>query len=170
MYGIKLIIYWLSQLWVRGFLVCCLVCCLDGNLFKNPNLVTIGTWLSITRIVSVRNVVTIICKQEWYNERKTSECHLVPHQYFGMNLSCAASVMSDHSSWTTVFIGMYTWVEYDFYTCCEGPPVLGDRFCWAEEVVSRCWSVTFVTTAQSFIFQVSCISLIIATNCVCIKA
>ena len=29
------------------------------------------------------------------------------------------------------------WVDYDLYTCYEGPPVLRDNFCWAEEVVSQ---------------------------------
>ena len=32
---------------------------------------------------------------------------------------------------------MFTWLEYDVCTCFEGPPVLRDHFCWAEEVVAQ---------------------------------
>ena len=48
-------------------------------------------------------------------------------------------VLCDHSSGMTVFMGMYTWVEYDFRTCYKykRPSVLRDRFCWTEEVVSQ---------------------------------
>ena len=38
----------------------------------------------------------------------------------------------------SVCVNMYTSVEHDFCTTCyERPPVLSDRFCWAEGVVAQ---------------------------------
>ena len=59
------------------------------------------------------------------------------------NLSCAASVMSDPSSWTTVFIGMYSWVEYYF----EIVPVMRDHLSWeAAFAVQKRWSLNTGST------------------------
>ena len=49
---------------------------------------------------------------------------------------CTTAMPVSLTSWLCV--NMYTSVEHDFCTTCyERPPVLSDRFCWAEGVVAQ---------------------------------
>ena len=49
---------------------------------------------------------------------------------------CTTAMPLSLTAW--LCLNMYTSVEHDFCTTCyERPPVLSDRFCWAEGVVAQ---------------------------------
>ena len=65
---------------------------------------------------------------------------------------CPSHLLKLLPAWTSV--KMWTTVERDFCTTCyERPPVLSDRFCWAEGVVAqdrfycKCRWQTFIITS-----------------------
>ena len=72
--------------------------------------------------------------------------HIIMHgTTVEQGLSCATFVMSDHLTWKTVFRGMYTWVEYDFFpliwetTCLESLRLLGRRGGLSRQVLLTVW-------------------------------